>query len=253
MLDTRGRIVYVGKAKNLRARLRSYRGPCFSGFPSKTRRLLLNVHEIHWLETSDETAALLTENECLRTLKPRFNVQGTSTGSYSYFSLMESAEGLDITLSIGRRPEASRVFGAFRGIAGARRAHAALLRWVWVFAYENCLWPVPLLKPTAPLRHSFSWRSKGAFCEEAMMGYLNAYLSGLTPLPELVLPEEEPSLFLQSLWRDDQIRLARFYHSCESLAAIRDRFELGERALSIEEVDDLRILLAANGFSADGS
>jgi excinuclease ABC subunit C len=74
MLDDRGRIIYVGKAKNLRSRLLSYfrtnsRDP-------KAGRIIQHTRMLVWEQTGDEFAALLRELELIQTLRPRFNVLG---------------------------------------------------------------------------------------------------------------------------------------------------------------------------------
>lgn len=248
MQDRFGRIIYVGKAKNLRARLRSYRAKNFTSLPLKTQRLLLNVHEIHWQETTDEMAAFLLESEYLRALRPRFNVVGTTSRSYSYFSFSESDEGFTLDLSVGHLPETENglVFGAYRGIASVRYTHAALARWLWVNARGRCDWPVLFYKPILPAHIFIPWSaheiSQSEISREMISAYVEVYLLGFAPLPEIILPDEEPSALLQMIWRDDQIRIARFFHSCESLRRLREKFQLGDRPLSITEVDDLRII-----------
>jgi excinuclease ABC subunit C len=74
MLDKRDRLIYVGKAKNLRSRLLSYfrensRDPKAEGIIKQTKRLV-------WEQTGDEFAALLRELELIQRLRPRFNVLG---------------------------------------------------------------------------------------------------------------------------------------------------------------------------------
>lgn len=74
MLDPRGRIIYVGKAKCLRARLLSYfrtesRDP-------KAGRILKHTRTLLWEHTADEFSALLRELELIRRFRPRFNVMG---------------------------------------------------------------------------------------------------------------------------------------------------------------------------------
>jgi excinuclease ABC subunit C len=74
MVDEKGRIVYVGKAKNLRSRLLSYfrvnsRNPKAGKIIQRTRKLV-------WEQTGDELAALLRELELIQSLRPRFNILG---------------------------------------------------------------------------------------------------------------------------------------------------------------------------------
>lgn len=74
MLDAKGRVVYVGKAKSLRCRLLSYfrensRDP-------KAGKILEHTRTLVWEEAADEFAALLRELELIQQLGPRFNVHG---------------------------------------------------------------------------------------------------------------------------------------------------------------------------------
>lgn len=74
MIDDRDRLIYVGKAKNLRSRLLSYfrensRDPKAGKIISRTKRLV-------WEQTGDELAALLRELELIQRLRPRYNVLG---------------------------------------------------------------------------------------------------------------------------------------------------------------------------------
>ncbi len=74
MVDAKGRIIYVGKAKNLRARLMSY-------FREKSRhpkagKIIANTRTLVWEYAADELAALLRELELIRRFRPRYNVLG---------------------------------------------------------------------------------------------------------------------------------------------------------------------------------
>lgn len=74
MIDERGRIVYVGKAKNLRARLLSYFRE--ASRDRKAGKIIQHTRLLVWEQTGDEFAALLRELELIQTLRPRFNVLG---------------------------------------------------------------------------------------------------------------------------------------------------------------------------------
>jgi excinuclease ABC subunit C len=74
MIDGRGRLIYVGKAKNLRVRLMSY-------FRAKSRepkagKIIRHTRVLIWEQSGDEFAALLRELELIQTHRPRFNVLG---------------------------------------------------------------------------------------------------------------------------------------------------------------------------------
>jgi excinuclease UvrABC nuclease subunit len=77
MRDAKDTVLYVGKAKNLRKRLCSYRVANPDRMPRRHLRLLRAVVRIELQECADESAALARESELLRALKPKFNRAGT--------------------------------------------------------------------------------------------------------------------------------------------------------------------------------
>ena len=75
MRDRAAVVLYVGKAKNLRKRVCSYRVANPERMARRTLRLRRLVENIGWEECSDERSALRRESELLLTLKPRFTVR----------------------------------------------------------------------------------------------------------------------------------------------------------------------------------
>ncbi|MDR0373474.1 MAG: excinuclease ABC subunit UvrC [Nitrososphaerota archaeon] len=84
-LGVQGEILYVGKAKNLRSRVKSY----FSGMdqPPKTRQLLLHIRSIDWIVVNNEVEALLLENKLIKQHTPKYNIDLKDAKSYAYISL----------------------------------------------------------------------------------------------------------------------------------------------------------------------
>ncbi len=76
LLDAHETVLYVGKAKNLRQRLNSYRVANPERLPRRLVRLLNRAQRIEWEACADEAAALARESELLLALKPRFNRAG---------------------------------------------------------------------------------------------------------------------------------------------------------------------------------
>lgn len=83
MLDEAGKILYVGKAKNLKKRLASYLRPR----DPKTLALISQVEKIETTCTSSENAALLLEGNLIKTLKPRYNIVLKDDRSFPYLLL----------------------------------------------------------------------------------------------------------------------------------------------------------------------
>jgi DNA polymerase-3 subunit epsilon len=70
--DGKGNILYIGKAKSLRMRVRSYFS-AIEAHPSRTKQLVKSMRGLEWQETGSELGALLLESKLIKTHKPRFN------------------------------------------------------------------------------------------------------------------------------------------------------------------------------------
>lgn len=114
--DGAGRLLYVGKAKNLRQRVGSYRYVHPDRDSRKTWRLVNAVREIRWEICADHAAALLHENRLLREFRPRFNRANVWPWSAVYLGLR--ADGEELRLRVGREltPE-FEWFGSFKAFA----------------------------------------------------------------------------------------------------------------------------------------
>lgn len=72
MKDRKGQVIYVGKAKSLKSRVRSY-FTSIEAHPKRTRNLVDNIADVEWRELGSELEALLEESRLIKELKPRFN------------------------------------------------------------------------------------------------------------------------------------------------------------------------------------
>ncbi|MCL4430603.1 MAG: excinuclease ABC subunit UvrC [Chloroflexi bacterium] len=83
--DEAGEILYVGKAKSLRSRVKSY----FSNHdqPIKTRQLVSRIRSIDWIVVNSEVEALLLENKLVKQHTPKYNVNLKDAKTYAYISL----------------------------------------------------------------------------------------------------------------------------------------------------------------------
>jgi hypothetical protein len=95
-LDANGKLLYVGKARDLRARLNAYRS--VARVSRRVRRLVSRIHSVTWEVCSSETAALLRENDLLRTLRPPFNRLGVWPTGWQV-ALAAECDGLTVTLA----------------------------------------------------------------------------------------------------------------------------------------------------------
>ncbi len=128
MRDVSETVLYVGKAKNLRKRLASYRVANPDRLPRRHLRMLRAVARIELRECADESAALATESELLRELRPSFNRAGTWRGPPRFLGWRVTPEGMELT--VRNASEAGWHWVDSLG-AGAFYARACLIRLLW--------------------------------------------------------------------------------------------------------------------------
>jgi excinuclease ABC subunit C len=118
MLDARGEILYVGKARNLKKRLATYFRA--SNADPKTRAMLSLMRDVQVTVTHTETEALLLENNLIKQHRPRYNVVLRDDKSYPYIRLDSGRDFPRLTIYRGRRKEAGRYFGPYPSAYSAR-------------------------------------------------------------------------------------------------------------------------------------
>ena len=83
--DEAGEILYVGKAKSLRSRVKSYFST--SDQPIKTKQLVVRIRNIDWIVVNSEVEALLLENKLVKKHTPKYNVNLKDAKTFAYISL----------------------------------------------------------------------------------------------------------------------------------------------------------------------
>ena len=111
MLDADGQVLYVGKARNLKARVTSYFRA--SGLSAKTMALVSRIDDIQVTVTQSETEALLLEQSLVKAERPPYNVVLRDDKSYPYICLTGQAEFPRLTFHRGAKRRDARYFGPF--------------------------------------------------------------------------------------------------------------------------------------------
>ena len=81
------RILYVGKAKNLQKRVKSYQKP--SRLDIKTKQLVKQIHSVDFIVTDNEVEAFLLENTLIKKHQPKYNINLKDSKSYSYIRITD--------------------------------------------------------------------------------------------------------------------------------------------------------------------
>ena len=132
--DEHGRVIYVGKAKNLRSRLSSYFQD-ITALHERTRRMVTTAASVEWTVVGTEVEALTLEYTWIKEFAPRFNVKFRDDKSYPYLviTMGEKVPRVHIT----RRPRAKgdRTFGPYPQVGAIRETLDLMLR---VFPIRSC-------------------------------------------------------------------------------------------------------------------
>lgn len=112
MLDEFQQVLYVGKAKNLRNRVKSY----FLNSSTKTEKTILLVQKIRdfrYIVTSTEVEALVLENNLIKQYKPYYNILLKDDKSYPYIKINMSEEYPRVEITRRLRADGSKYFGPY--------------------------------------------------------------------------------------------------------------------------------------------
>ena len=154
MSDGCGVLLYIGKAKSLRARLNSYRHVQPERASRKVVRLIHAVRSVVWEICACPKSALLRENELLRLHKPKFNVMNTRPEHYLFIGVRVSVGGIRLRLTKQPVPlPGETLHGAFKSLGRVRAGFAALLRLLWATEHlpvSVYSFPMPLVAERCP-------------------------------------------------------------------------------------------------------
>jgi excinuclease ABC subunit C len=221
--DTRQKVLYVGKAKNLRNRIRSY-------FPKKSvpdprkASMMRDVHDFSYIVTANELEAFVLEANLIKQYKPRFNIILRDDKNYPYLKLnvQEEWPGIEVVRKITK--DGALYFGPYVP-AGALWDILAFIR--KSFQLRDC-------------RFSFNKPMKP--CIQHQMGRCVAPCAGYVSREEYAKLVDEIRLFLSGEKKDliDSLEKKMLKLSqemkYEEAAGIRDRIRAIERAMESQKI-----------------
>jgi excinuclease ABC subunit C len=134
MKDTAGHILYVGKAVNLRARVRSY-FHASAGDSPKLQRLVASIADIDFIVTASELEALILESNLIKRHKPKYNVRLKDDKRYPYIKITWQEDYPRPLIVRRMEQDGARYFGPFTAAWAVQQTLHTLRR---VFPYLTC-------------------------------------------------------------------------------------------------------------------
>ena len=223
--DKHGKVIYVGKAKSLRARVSSYFGV---GLHPRTRAMVDAARSVDWILTESEVAALMLEYSLIKEHRPRFNVKLVDDKSYPYLALTRSHDWPRALVMRGKKRKGNEYFGPYAHTYAIRKTLDQLLRTFPVRTCSNAMFERQKAQGRPCLLFHIEKCSGPCIGEvtpeayQEMVDGLAGFLSGDT---------EEILADLQSkMWEASE------RHAFEAAARYRDRIEDVRRAMLRQEV-----------------
>ena len=145
MKDAEGTIIYVGKAKSLRARVRSYfQGGAQHGI--KTREMVRRVDDVDTIVVRTEAEALILENNLIKENRPRFNINLKDDKTYPYIKVTDEAfPRVFVTRTLRR--DGGRYFGPYTDVRRMRQSLELVKK---LYTVRSCRYNLPREVPARP-------------------------------------------------------------------------------------------------------
>jgi excinuclease ABC subunit C len=205
-----GRILYVGKAKRLRSRVRSYFGQDHMESP-KTRHLVNQIADLETIVVPSEAHALILEANLIKEYRPRFNIALRDDKSYPYIKVTVQEPFPRVYVTRQLQNDGARYFGPYTDVGAMRRALNVVKR---IFTVRSCNYDMPNEMPERPCLDYFIKRCKApCILAQSQVEYRSMI--------------DEVILFLDGKPQ-------------EVAKHIRDRMELAAESLDFERAAELR-------------
>ena len=231
--DASGKVLYVGKAKNLRSRVRSYFNDDRLAEP-KTGTLISEAHDLDFIQVDNNKEALALENNLIKQYKPRFNVLLRDDKTYPYIKLTnEKFPRVYVTRRL--KKDGSTYFGPyFPGNLAHRLVH---------FIHRHFLVPSCYV--------DFNRTHKAPCLQYHIHRCLGPCVQGLTTDKAYADAVHNVRLFLEGRHGDLNSTLRRKMAAAAEAMRFEEAANLRDLVSTIEEVEQKQKMAAAEGDDAD--
>ena len=211
--DGEGTVLYVGKAKRLRSRVRSYFGSDHAG-SVKTQAMVRLVRELDTIVVPTEAHALILEANLIKEYRPRFNISLRDDKSYPYVKVTLGEPFPRVIVTRRLVDDGSRYFGPYTDVGAMRRALNVVKR---IFTVRSCQYDLPREAPDRP-------------CLDYHIGKCRAPCVGFQVEADYRAMIDEVVLFLDG-------------HADEVTRRVRERMTEASARLDFERAAELRDVL----------
>src|SRR5918999_1338657 len=220
--DADEKVIYVGKAKNIRSRVANYFTRSGDGRP-KIAELRERVRQIDFIATGSETEALVLEANLIKRHRPRFNASLRDDKSYPYVVVTLGDEYPRVFATRSSHDPRHRYFGPF---PSASAVHATLDVLNKTFPFRKCRGPEPGRRSGVPCLNYHIGRSVapciGAVTKEEYDGIINDVIAFLEGRVDDLIRERESAMREASEAMDFE-RAAKLRDEISALQHVRDR------------------------------
>lgn len=232
MINEKGDVLYVGKARALKKRVASYTRP--AGLSTRIIRMVQATTTMEFVTTKTETEALLLEANLIKRFHPPFNVLLRDDKSFPYILISDDHDAAQLTKHRGARQRKGQYFGPFAAVAAVDRTiialqKAFLLRSCTDSVYESRTRPCLLYqikRCSAPCTGEISLENYGDLVQEA-----SEFLRGKSS----AIKQRLATQMEESSSQQDYERAAIYRDRLASLAMIQSRQDINLQ--STEEAD----------------
>jgi len=166
MIDAEGEVMYVGKARNLKARVTNYTRP--EALETRLQRMIAATVTMEFVRTETESEALLLEANLIKRLKPRFNVLLRDDKSFPYILIATDHPAPELLKHRGTRRRPGHYFGPFASVTAVNRTIASLQK---AFLLRNCSDSFYAARTRPCLQHQIKRCSAPCTGEISLAGY----------------------------------------------------------------------------------
>ena len=232
--DAAGLVLYVGKAKSLRSRVRSYFASDHEA-SVKTRHLVRLIRDVETIVVPSEAHALILENNLIKEYRSRFNIALRDDKSYPYIKVTINEPYPRVFVTRQFKSDGGRYFGPYTDVGAMRRALNVVKR---IFTVRSCRYDMP---KEMPERACLDWH----------IGRCKAPCIGLQTLDDYRAMIDDVLHFLDGKPEEVTRRVRAMMDAAAASLEFERAAELRDALLKLESIEEPTVVMQVEGGDRD--